>query len=98
MHDVLGKAVRSIEEDMNVNVMIAASLGFLKKIASKIGKGTIDTTMVRNRENFGVRIPETGNKWYNAPVNQPDGLYFTGYSSEDANKHIGDSSTSIERT
>ena len=26
-----------------------------------------------------------------APVNQPDGLYFTGYSPEDANKDIGDS-------
>jgi len=147
---VLGKAVRSFEDGMNLNVMIARSIGmgdefhqrniaaslvFLKEIspaivgledvseqekeeviqfladtdqfflnlamasgkaiveyARKIKEGTIVTTMARNGENFGVRIAETGDEWYNAPVNTPDGLYFTGYSTEDANKDIGDSS------
>lgn len=147
---VLGKAVRSFDEGMNLNVMIAraigmgdefhqrniaASLVFLKEItpaivalddvsgeekeeviqfladtdqfflniamaagkaiveyARKIKEGTIVTTMARNGENFGVRIAQTGDEWYEAPVNTPDGLYFTGYSTEDANKDIGDSS------
>lgn len=146
---VLGKAVRSIDEGMNVNVMIAkaigmgdefhqrniaASLVFLKEItpsiialddvdakekeeviqfladtdqfflniamasgkaiveyARKVEKGSIVTTMTRNGENFAVRLSATGDEWYTAPVNQPDGLYFSGYSSEDANKDIGDS-------
>lgn len=147
---VLGKAVRTFEEGMDLNVMIARSIGmgdefhqrniaaslvFLKEIAPaivgledvsskekeeviqfladtdqfflniamaaskaiveyarKITEGTIVTTMARNGENFGVRIAETGDEWYTAPVNKPNGLFFTGYSAEDANPDIGDSS------
>lgn len=146
---VLGKAVRSFESGMNVNVMIAKSIGmgdefhqrniaaslvFLKEItpsivalddvsaqekeeviqfladtdqfflniamasgkaiveyARKVKKGTIVTTMTRNGENFAVRLAATGDEWFTAPVNQPDGLFFSGYSLEDANKDIGDS-------
>src|SRR5699024_4799012 len=40
---------------------------------------------------FGVRIAELGDEWFTVPVNTPDGLYFSGYSSEDANADIGDS-------
>ena len=147
---VLGKAVRTFEEGMDLNVMIARSIGmgdefhqrniaaslvFLKEIAPaivgledvsskekeeviqfladtdqfflniamaaskaiveyarKITEGTIVTTMARNGENFGVRVAETGDEWYTAPVNKPNGLFFTGYSAEDANPDIGDSS------
>lgn len=146
---VLGKAVRSFDGGMNLNVMIAraigmgdefhqrniaASLVFLKEItpaivaledvsdkdkeeviqfladtdqfflniamaigksivdyARKIEKGTIVTTLARNGENFGVRMAETGDDWYTAPVNNPVGLYFTGYTAEDGNPDIGDS-------
>ncbi len=59
--------------------------------ARKDAKGTIVTTMARNGENFGVRIAQCNDEWFTAPVNTPQGLYFTGYSTEDANKDIGDS-------
>lgn len=74
-----------------LNIAMAASKAIVE-YARKIKEGTIVTTMARNGENFGVRIAQTGDEWYTAPVNIPDGLYFTGYSSEDANKDIGDSS------
>ncbi|WP_053955188.1 DUF1116 domain-containing protein [Inediibacterium massiliense] len=145
---VLGLALRTLSDGMNVNVMItkavamgdefhqrniAASLIFLKEIAPiiigldidndkkesviqflaetdqfflnimmatakavmdgarTITEGTVVTAMCRNGENFGIRISGMGDEWFIAPVNTPDGLYFTGYSSEDANPDIGDS-------
>ncbi|AXY25045.1 hypothetical protein CL176_02820 [Suicoccus acidiformans] len=59
--------------------------------ARKVQEGCIVTTMSRNGENFGIRIAALGDEWFTAPVNTPDGLYFTGYSADDANKDIGDS-------
>ena len=59
--------------------------------AAVIKDGTVVTAMCRNGENFGIRISGMGDEWFTAPVNTPDGLYFTGYSAEDANPDIGDS-------
>lgn len=145
---VLGKAIRIIENGMNLNVLIAkaiamgdefhqrniaASLAFLKEMApiivgldidekerqevikfladtdqfflnimmaaSKaimdgarmIQEGTIVTAMCRNGENFGIRISGMGDEWFTGPVNTPQGLYFTGFSGEDASPDMGDS-------
>lgn len=52
---------------------------------------TVVTTMSRNGTNFGVKISALGEQWFEAPVNQPEGLFFPGYSQEDANPDIGDS-------
>lgn len=60
--------------------------------ARKIQEGTVVTAMCRNGENFGIRISGMGDQWFTAPVNTPKGLYFTGYTEEDGNKDIGDSS------
>ena len=73
-----------------LNIAMAAGKS-ISEYAAKVEEGTIVTVMARNGENFGVMIGETGTEWHMAPVNQPDGLYFTGYSPEDANKDIGDS-------
>ena len=153
MKDVLGpvlsKALKTMDEGLNVNVLvakaiamgdefhqrnIAASLAFLKEVAPAITSledvslkdrqevmqfladtdqfflnvamatakamtdaartiehGTIVTAMCRNGENFGIRIAGMGDEWFTAPVNTPQGLYFTGYSADDANTDIGDS-------
>lgn len=52
---------------------------------------TVVTTMARNGTDFGIRVSGLGERWFTAPVSQPDGLYFSGYSSEDASGDIGDS-------
>ena len=146
---VLGEAIRSLEDGMNVNVLIAkaiamgdefhqrnidSSYAFLRDIAPVIssldhidnekrteviqflsdtdqfflnvamatGKammdaartiqsGTVVTAMTRNGNQFGIRIAGMGDEWFTGPVNTPQGLYFTGYSADDANPDMGDS-------
>lgn len=52
---------------------------------------TMVTTMARNGTDFGIRVSGLGDRWFTAPADIPDGLYFPGFSSEDANADIGDS-------
>ena len=73
-----------------LNVMMATGKAIVD-YARKIQEGTIVTTMTRNGKDFGVRIAGMGDEWFTAPVNTPNGLYFTGYSEEDASPDIGDS-------
>lgn len=73
-----------------LNIMMAMGKAIVD-YARKLQKGCIVTTMCRNGQNFGVRISGMGDTWFTAPVNTPNGLYFTGYSPEDANPDIGDS-------
>ena len=53
--------------------------------------GSIVTAMTRNGRDFGIRVSGLGARWFSAPVNMPTGLFFTGYTAEDANPDIGDS-------
>ncbi|RRD32470.1 acyl-CoA synthetase FdrA [Streptococcus minor] len=73
-----------------LNIMMATGKVIVDS-ARKDAKGTIVTTMTRNGVDFGIRIAETNDDWYTAPVNTPKGLYFTGFSEEDGNPDIGDS-------
>lgn len=52
---------------------------------------TIVSTMARNGTDFGIRVSGLGDRWFTAPADIPDGLYFSGFSSQDANPDIGDS-------
>lgn len=52
---------------------------------------TIVTTMARNGTDFGIRVSGLGDRWFTGPVGQPDGLYFPGYTADDASGDIGDS-------
>lgn len=58
---------------------------------AQIKAGSIVTAMTRNGKNFGIRVSGLGDQWFTAPVNTPEGLYFTGYSQEQANPDVGDS-------
>jgi succinyl-CoA synthetase alpha subunit len=92
----------STEDKEAVIQFLADTDQFFLNIAMATGKavvdyarqheeGTIVTTMARNGHMFGVRIAGMGDQWFEAPVNTPKGLYFTGYSEEDGNPDIGDS-------
>ncbi len=52
---------------------------------------TLVTTMSRNGTDFGIRVSGLGDAWFIAPAEVPIGLWFTGYTSADANPDIGDS-------
>ncbi|VDG99053.1 Protein of uncharacterised function (DUF1116) [Lysinibacillus sphaericus] len=77
-------------EQFFLNIVMASGKSVLDG-ARKIEEGTIVTAMCRNGKEFGIRISGMGDQWFTAPVNIPKGLYFTGYSQEDANGDIGDS-------
>ena len=49
------------------------------------------TVMARNGVNFGIRLSGTGDQWFQAPANPVNGLYFPGYTIEDAAPDLGDS-------
>ncbi|MEH7248136.1 DUF1116 domain-containing protein [Neobacillus niacini] len=73
-----------------LNIAMATSKAVLDG-ARKIEEGTVVTAMCRNGKEFGIRISGMGDQWFTAPVNTPQGLFFTGYSQDDANPDIGDS-------
>lgn len=47
--------------------------------------------MARNGVNFGIQLSGTGNTWFQAPANPVNGLFFPGYSVDDAAADLGDS-------
>ncbi len=57
----------------------------------KVKHSTVVYTMCRNGTDFGIRVAGLGDRWFTAPAEIIDGLYFPGYSMEDANPDIGDS-------
>jgi len=52
---------------------------------------TIMTVMARNGTDLGIRVSGLGDRWFTGPVGQPDGLYFSGFTADDASGDIGDS-------
>jgi len=56
-----------------------------------IDESTMVATMARNGTEFGIRVAGLGARWFTAPVNTPQGLYFPGFGPDDANPDIGDS-------
>ncbi len=60
--------------------------------ARDIPYSSIVVAMARNGTEFGVQLSGTGGGWFTGPSPVPDALFFTGYTKEDANPDIGDSS------
>lgn len=52
---------------------------------------TLVYTMARNGTEFGIRVAGLGDQWFTAPAEIINGLFFPGYSADDANPDIGDS-------
>lgn len=59
--------------------------------AANIEYSTIVYTMARNGTEFGIRVSGLGDRWFTAPAEIIDGLFFPGFSADDANPDIGDS-------
>jgi hypothetical protein len=73
-----------------LNIAMAMGKAILDP-ARGIADSTIVTTMCRNGTDFGIRVAGLGERWFTAPVEMPQGLYFPGFSAADANPDIGDS-------
>ena len=73
-----------------LNIMMAQGKS-IADYARKDQEGCVVTCMTRNGRDFGIRVSGLGDEWFCGPVNTPRGLYFTGFTEDDANPDIGDS-------
>jgi hypothetical protein len=70
-------------------VMPACKL--VTRAAAGIPGSSVVTVMSRNGTDFGIQVSGTGEQWFTAPANTPEGLFLGDYGPEDANPDIGDS-------
>jgi hypothetical protein len=70
---------------------VMAACKVMADAAHGVEGSTMVTAMARNGTDFGIRVSGLGDQWFVAPAGIPDGLYFPGFTSEDANADIGDS-------
>lgn len=70
---------------------VMAACKAMADAAHGIEGSTVVSTMARNGTDFGIRVSGLGDRWFTAPAQTPDGLYFSGFSADDANPDIGDS-------
>ncbi|MFQ5921488.1 MAG: DUF1116 domain-containing protein [Anaerolineales bacterium] len=70
---------------------VMAACKAMADAAHGVEDSTVVTAMARNGTDFGVRVSGLGDDWFAAPAEIPEGLYFPGFTSEDANADIGDS-------
>jgi hypothetical protein len=70
---------------------VMAACKAMADAAHGVEGSTLVTAMARNGTDFGIRVSGLGDRWFTAPAGIPDGLYFPGFTSEDANADIGDS-------
>ncbi len=83
--DFLGANALSV-----LNPLMAAGKA-MADAAHGVAESTIVTAMARNGTDFGIRVSGLGDRWFTAPAPVPHGLYFSGFSADDANPDIGDS-------
>ncbi len=79
------------ENALSVLNPVMAACKAMADAAHGIEGSTIVTAMARNGTDFGIRVSGLGDDWFTAAATTPDGLYFSGYDSADANPDIGDS-------
>ena len=73
-----------------LNLSMPASKATMDPVG-QVRHSSVVYTMARNGTDFGIRVAALGDRWFTAPAEIIDGLYFPGYSTEDANPDIGDS-------
>ncbi len=79
------------DNDLAVLNPVMAACKATMDAAHGIAGSTIVTCMARNGTDFGIRISGLADTWFTAPAEVPVGLFFPGYSQDDANPDIGDS-------
>jgi hypothetical protein len=90
--DSLSRALNFIggNDQFFLNIAMAMGKAIMNPVRAIKGSCVV-TAMSRNGTDFGIRVSGTGDAWYTAPVEMPEGLYFPGFSEADANPDMGDS-------
>jgi hypothetical protein len=79
------------ENDLAVLNPVMAACKATMDPAHGIDGSTIVTCMARNGTEFGIRVSGLHEAWFTAPAEIPVGLFFPGFTQDDANPDIGDS-------
>ncbi|HUF39350.1 MAG TPA: DUF1116 domain-containing protein [Anaerolineales bacterium] len=74
-----------------LNLSMAACKSMLDAAAG-VPNSSMVVAMARNGVEFGVRLSGAAGAWFTTPAPLVDGLFFPGYTSEDAAPDLGDSS------
>jgi hypothetical protein len=70
---------------------VMAACKSMADAAHGVDGSTVVSTLARNGTDFGLRVSGLGDRWFTAPCETPQGLWFPGFSAADANPDIGDS-------
>ncbi|MBI4928353.1 MAG: DUF1116 domain-containing protein [Anaerolineae bacterium] len=91
-NEVLAKVLEFIDRNDHffLNLSMAAGKAALEP-AEGIEGSTVMTVMARNGTDFGIRLASMPDRWFTAPAGEVKGLYFPGFTEDDANPDIGDS-------
>jgi hypothetical protein len=90
--DVLAEILRFLGDNpLSVLNPVMAACKAMADAGHGVEGSTIVSAMARNGTDFGIRVSGLGDRWFTAPAQVPDGLYFPGFSHADANPDIGDS-------
>ncbi len=88
----LSETVRFItgNDHFFLNLSMAACKAMLDAAHGVPGSSMV-TAMARNGVEFGIRVSGTGDTWFTTPAPRVHGLFFPGYSVDDAAPDLGDS-------
>ena len=91
-NEALAKALAFIggNDQFFLNVAMAMGKSIMDTVRNIEGSPIV-TAMSRNGTDFGIRVSGTGDQWFTAPVEMPEGFYFPGFTEADANTDMGDS-------
>lgn len=73
-----------------LNLSMPAGKAMLEPAEGVVG-ATVLTVMARSGTDFGIRMAGMPDRWFVAPAGVVDGLYLPGFTAEDGNPDIGDS-------
>ena len=91
-NETLARVIEFIDRNDHffLNLSMPAGKAFLEP-AEGVAGSSIVTVMARNGTDFGIRLSGRPERWFTAEAGQVQGLYFPGYTAQDANPDIGDS-------
>jgi hypothetical protein len=90
--DTAAEVIRFLADNpLTVLNPVMAACKTMADAAHNIEGSTIVTVMARNGTDFGIRVSGLGDRWFTGPAGKVRALYFPGFTENDANPDIGDS-------
>jgi hypothetical protein len=91
-NEILARVIEFIDRNDHffLNLSMPAGKALLEP-AEGVPGSSIVTVMARNGTDFGLRLSGMPDRWFTAPAGKVQGLYFPGFTENDANPDIGDS-------